>query len=225
MFLTRRAALAGGLSALAAPAVLRAAETARREFGVTRGGDDIGSKSISVRRSGDRAEVDVSIRLAVKILGITAYRYELDATEVWQAGLLQRLDGETDDDGERAIARVRREGGRLICSGAYEGEAPSDAATTSYWSTAFLERGTWISTQSGRPLDVTVARDGSEQIDGPDGVVECARWRVTGDLPVTLFYDPRSEWIANRFDASGEPGAILAVSETGRMAPLWPARA
>ncbi len=225
MVLTRRAALAGGLSALAAPSVLRAAETARREFRVTRGGSDIGSKVISARRSGERTEVEVSIRLAVKVLGITAYRYELDAAEVWEAGLLQRLDGETNDDGDREIARVRREGDRLIASGAYEGELPSGAGTTSYWSTAFLDRGVWISTQTGSPLDVTAARDGSERIDGPSGPVECARWRITGDLPVTLLYDGRGEWLGNRFDASGEPGMILATSETGRLAPLWPAQA
>lgn len=217
---TRRTFLAAGLAAAALP--LRAADgTAERRFEVFRDGDPIGTQSVAVSRVGDRLEVASRVDLAVKILGITAYRYELRATEVWEAGRLLSLDGETNDDGDREIARVRREGEILVSQGAWRGEAPSDVGATSYWTQAHLARPVWLSTQTGRPLNVPTSRDGSQTIEALGGRVACARWRAAGDLPVTLYYDDRGEWLGNDFDAGGKPGLIRAVSETGALAPLW----
>lgn len=226
---TRRAVLLGAASAFAAPAFaplsLRADGEAERRFEVLRGGDPIGEKVVRVAREGDSAEVEIRIDLAVKILGITAYRYELRSRETWEAGRLVSLDGETNDDGDAYAAKVRRDGDRLISEGTWKGEIPGDAGTTTYWSKAFLDRSVWISTQSGEPLDVTCAPDGQERIPGPSGELLCDRWRVTGELPVTLYYDSRGEWMGNAFDASGERAWFRTVQETGRLAPLWPERA
>lgn len=227
---SRRAALAGGLAAVLtapalAPARLLADGTAERRFQVLRGRDDIGTKTVRVRGEGDSAEVEIEIALAVKILGITAYRYELSSREVWEDGRLVSLDSETNDDGDPYTARVRRRGDALVSDGTWKGEIPGDAGTTTYWSKAFLSRPVWISTQSGQPLDVTVARDGEERIPGPSGDLLCERWQVTGDLPVTLFYDTRGEWMGNAFDASGTLARFRTVTETGRLGPLWPERA
>ncbi|HKK37094.1 MAG TPA: DUF6134 family protein [Paracoccaceae bacterium] len=219
----RRTVLLGGAAlALASPSTLRAAETAERRFLVFRGGSDIGGQTTRVRGSGDRAEVEVEVDLAVKILGITAYRYKLRSRETWEKGLLMSLEGETDDDGEVSVAKVRRTSEGLVSEGTWEGPVPSDAATTTYWTQAFLERPVWISTQTGKPLDVSVSRDGEERIEGFSGEVLCQRWRVSGDLPLTLYYDDRGEWMGNAFDASGERARFQPTEETGRLAPLWP---
>lgn len=225
MRLTRRAALGTGLAALAAPAVLSAAEVSERRFQVLRGGDDIGTKRTRVRRTGDRAEVETDIALAVKLLGITVYRYTLQSAEVWEAGRLVSLDAETNDDGDPDTARVRRTGEGLISDGSHKGPVPGDAGTTTYWTKAFLERSVWLSTQTGAPLSVTVRRDGQESIPGPSGPLSCDRWQVTGDLPVTLYYDDRGEWMGSAFDANGALARFRTVEETGRLAPLWPASA
>ena len=157
--LPRRAVLRGGLAgglAAAMPAGLAlpafAADGASREFEVLRDGAPIGRQITTVSRQGEALEVTVRVRLLVKVLGIGAYRYELDSRERWEGGRLVSLEGETNDDGEAQVARVRREGERLISSGSWSGEIPDDAATTTYWTPAFLQRGTWISTQTGRPL-------------------------------------------------------------------------
>lgn len=226
--LTRRATLAGGLALLSAPMLIRplaAAQTARREFRVLRGDSDIGSQSVEVARDGARAEVRVRSRLEVKLLMITAYRYELDSTEVWEGGALVSLDSTVNDDGTRETARVRRENGRLVSTGTWQGDIEGEPATTSYWSPEFLTRSTWISTQTGKPLAVRTRRDGTETVPAPGGARDCARWQVTGDLPLTLYYDQRDEWMGSAFDARGERARFRAVSETARLTPLWPARA
>ncbi|MGM0585864.1 MAG: DUF6134 family protein, partial [Pseudomonadota bacterium] len=224
----RRAVLAGGLACLAAPMLarpLRAASRAERRFAVDRGGSEIGTQTTAVARDGARAEVTVTVRLAITLLGVTVYRYELDSREIWEDGALVSLDGTTNDDGDRNTARLGRENGRLVSTGSWQGELPEGAATTTYWTREFLSRPVWISTQTGRPLSVRTARDGSEEIPAYDGVRECERWRVSGDLPLTLFYDERGEWMGNAFDAGGEPARFRPVAETAPLAPLWPAPA
>lgn len=223
---TRRTVLVGGAAlGLASPWPLRAAETAERRFRVYRDGSDIGGQTTRVSGSGDRAEVEVEVDLAVKIFGITAYRYTLRSRETWENGLLMSLDGETDDDGEVTVAKVRRTSDGLIAEGTWKGEIPSNAATTTYWTQAFLDRAVWISTQTGAPLEVSVSRDGEEIIPGFSGDILCQRWQVTGDLPLTLYYDDRGEWMGNAFEAGGEQARFRPTAETGRLAPLFPKRA
>lgn len=225
----RRAVLRGGLAAAGALALTGlggragAAGSASRSFDVLRDGESIGAQTTTVSADGAKIDVTVKVRIAVKMLGIVAYRYTLDSRETWEDGRLMTLDGETDDDGTREIARVRREGDRLIASGAHKGDIPGDAATTTYWTPNFLERATWISTQTGAPLAVKVTRDGSEAVPGPSGKLDCARWRVAGDLDLTLYYDDRGEWMGNAFDAGGEVARFRATAEGPRLAALWPA--
>lgn len=221
--LPRRAVLAGGLAGGLVAALPRRALAAggERRFEVLRDGDPIGEQVTSVARDGEALEVSVRVRILVKVLGIGAYRYELDRRERWEGGALVSLDGETNDDGERQVARVRREGGRLVSSGSWSGEIPEGAATTTYWTPEFLERGTWISTQTGRPLAVSVAQAGSAEIPGPDGPLTARRWQVSGDIDLALFYDDRGEWMGSAFDAGGETARFRALSAAPALAPLW----
>ncbi|WP_339949962.1 DUF6134 family protein [uncultured Albimonas sp.] len=222
---TRRALLAGGLVAgagLALPRVGLAAEgTAARSFEVLRDGGPIGRQTTTVTRNGDALEVTVRVRLLVKVLGIGAYRYELDSAERWEGGRLVSLDGETNDDGAKEVARVRREGGRLVSSGTWSGELPDEAATTTYWTPAFLDRGVWISTQTGRPLSVSVAKAGPAEIPGPSGPLAVERWQVSGDIDLALFYDARGEWMGSAFDAGGATAQFRALESAPALAPLW----
>ena len=221
--LPRRAVLAGGLAGGLVAALPRRALAAggERRFEVLRDGDPIGEQVTSVARDGEALEVSVRVRILVKVLGIGAYRYELDSRERWEGGALVSLDGETNDDGERQVARVRREGGRLVSSGSWSGEIPEGAATTTYGTPEFLERGTWISTQTGRPLAVSVAQAGSAEIPGPDGPLTARRWQVSGDIDLALFYDDRGEWMGSAFDAGGETARFRALSAAPALAPLW----
>lgn len=223
MLISRRAFLHTGTAAAAvlAAAPASAAEEARRRFRIIRDGSDIGEHLTIVRRAGDEVQVEVAVDIRVKLLGITAYRYEMESKEVWKAGRLVSLDSRTDDDGDKETARVRAEGDRLISEGTWNGEAPGRSATTTYWAPEFRGRPTWISTQTGKPLGVTVARAGTESIPGLSGSLDCTRWKAAGDLELELYYDARDEWMGNAFDAGGVRARFEAVDETGPLAPLW----
>lgn len=228
MILTRRAVLRGGAGAVAASALpfvppLAAATEARgeRRFDILRDGDPIGTHLTRVIRTGDRLQVETDVNIVVRVLGIAAYRYELRSHEVWEGGRLISLDGETNDDGDRDVARVRRTDAGLVSEGSWTGALPDRVATTTYWTRAFFDRPIWLSTQSGMPLEVSPTRIGAREVPTPNGPVQAEAWRSEGDLPVTMFYGPNGEWLGNAFDAGGKPVQFVLASDTGPLAPLW----
>lgn len=223
-FWTRRSAL----GACAAPALLAAipaladAGAARRAFRIIRDGEDIGGHSLAARRDGRRLTVEIDIEIAIQILGVTVYRYELTNREVWRDGRILSIDSTVNDDGESGFCRVRRKDDGLRIEGsAYSGPAPADAATTSYWSADFLTRGVWISTQSGEPLSVSAADQGIEVIESAAGPISCRRWAITGDLDLQLWYDAAGDWAANAFNAGGEIGRYRLEAGGDSLNTLW----
>lgn len=183
-----------------------------RRFRILRDGSDIGTHDLTATRSGDRFEIAIDIDIRVRLLGITAYRYTLENREVWDGGVLTSIDSKTDDDGEDNYARITRAGDQLEVDGsAYSGTAPLESVTTSYYARPFMDRRPWISTQTGKPLDVAV-----------DPVADAPRtFGVSGDLDIVLIYDANSEWVGCRFDAGGEPGVYEMVENEGSIGGLW----
>jgi len=198
------------MAAVAAAPPAAAATSASRSFRILRSGSDIGTHTLDARLDGGMFEIGISITIAVKILGITVYRYELENRERWKAGKLISLDSRVNDDGAQEFARAFQEAGSLVIEGSgFTGTAPDGAATTSYFADAFLGRTPWISTQTGRPLDVRATDEGG------------GWWRISGDMEKRLRFDERGEWVSSEFDAGGTLARYETVAESGRIAELW----
>jgi len=212
---SRRNVLAGAgalaAASLAAPAV-HAVERARRTFRILRDGDDIGTHTLEARLSEPGFEIHIDVDIAVTFLGFTAYTYTLKNHEVWSGGRLLEIDSEVDDDGTEEFARIRRGDGELRIEGSgYEGAAPLESVTTSYYAKPFLERRPWISTQSGEPLEIDIRMTASQP----------AAWAVTGELTTRLFYDDAGEWVGCEFDAGGKDARYEVVESTGPIGEMW----
>src|SRR5215510_8309528 len=73
-------------------AVLGAAPTAaqpvpaegRLDYAIMRSGDQVGTHTITFRREGDRVIVDIAVDAQVRVLGITAYRFNQRSSETWR---------------------------------------------------------------------------------------------------------------------------------------------
>ena len=205
----RRSFIAGSGLLLASPAL--AAQKASRTFRIIRDGDDIGSHSLDAVLGADGMEMRITIRIAVKVLGLTAYRYEMDNRELWKGGQLVSVDSRVNDDGERDFSKVSRKGDGLSVEGSrYAGPVDVSAVTTSYFVPDFLKRQPWISTQSGKPLDLSIGADGRS-----------GWWSTSGELNVKLGYDDRREWVGCEFDAGGELATYEVASQSGRFGALW----
>lgn len=223
MLLSRRSTLIGIGAALAAPTVLRAAESGGRRFTVLRDGDDIGHQTNRVTRRGDVIVHECEARLKVKVLGITAYRYELDYVEEWRGGDLQSMTSKCYDDGDDDFVEVKRGGGGLEINGSgYQGPCPLGVATSSYWSYDFMQRPVWISTQTGALLNMTAANAGSAEVPGPNGPLGAEKWSLTGGYDASVFYRDR-DWVSIAFDAGGEEAVYVPDSVNAQFMPVWEA--
>ena len=201
---------AGGAALLAAPHVAAASST--RKFAIWRDGDRIGEHVMSAVAGGGKFEISINIAIAVKVLGITAYRYTLKNREVWSGGRIVSVASKVNDDGKAEFSNASAAGGGLKISGSgFSGQIGADAVTTSYFATPFLKRQPWISTQSGKPLKVRVA-----PVSGRAG------WhQVTGELKTRLGYNGAGEWVGCEFDAGDELATYEMQGGAGNIAALW----
>ncbi|MEM9048893.1 MAG: DUF6134 family protein [Pseudomonadota bacterium] len=208
---------------LFAPQIARSAALASRRFSIWRGGDALGFQSVDLRQDGDRLRVEIGIEIVVRVLGIAAYRYEMRNVELWRDARLQALQSQTNDDGTAHRLSVTRKGDQLSVEGTgFSGLVAGDAATTTYWSPAFLNRATWINTQDGAPLSVKAQLSGSQTLRLAGGTIEAERWSISGGLELALYYAGQ-EWVANRFSARGEEVLILAEDTRTPLAPYFSA--
>ena len=216
----RRALLIAGTASLVAPSMaLASPQSASRSFRVTRSGSDIGRHRINVSRDGSDVRAQTNIDIAVKFLGITAYRYELAYTEVYRNGLLQTLDATANDDGERGYVKAVRQGDMLEIDGSnYSGPASGTAVPTSYWRMPALQTTPWISAQSGEILSVNT----TETQPLPHSPADARVWRATdnGKYTVDIWYDAAGDWTGCSFDAQGELGLYTLESGSGSLTGL-----
>jgi len=206
---TRRAFLAGSGAALLTSTALASGGSATRVFGIWRDGSEIGEQRLEARLTDRGFEIDIKADIAVKLLGLTAYRYTLENREVWRDRRIVSVDSSCNDDGDREYVQVRRRDDRLeIDASGYSGTQPLEAVTTSYFSPAFRGRTPWISTQSGKPLDIRVDKRGADT------------WAVRGDLTVDLTYRD-GEWRGAEFTIDGDRIVYETRRSTGEIAQLW----
>ncbi len=223
MELSRRSILTGATAAGLVLAFPAGAATGARSMALLRAGSRIGSKTVRVRQSSAEVAVETNIDIDVRLVGLPLYRYKLLASEVWVGGELASLRSRTDDNGTAHFVDATREGDRVRVAGsAFSGTVSGNPATTSYWSPAFLERSTWISTQDGRPLSVTALRSGSTDFPTLGGTIEATRWKIGGDIDgLELFYDRSGEWVGSEFPARGETARFVTAERGAALTPLW----
>lgn len=201
--INRRTALLSTGAALTLPVPAFATTGGRRAFRIWRGGSDIGSHLVTVTREGDAVRARTEIDIAVKFLGITAYRYRLSYDEIYRQGVLQSLSGAADDDGKPKAVQATRIGDMLSIEGTnYTGPAPGTVVPTSYWRKAALGVSPWISAEAGELLPVAVAQTAAK---GPMPAGSSA-WQASDSngYDVEIWYDAAGDWTGCAFDARGE---------------------
>lgn len=216
--LSRRGFTAGlvGASSLPLMPAWANAGGASRTFGVFRGDTPIGTHKVSVRREGDQVIAGTDVKIAVKVLGITLYRYELDVQETYASdGRLLSMRGTCNDDGTPNFVNVDRQGDTLTIEGSsYSGPVAGNASPSSYWRKASVRNTPWISTQSGEIFEVVIT---PTAVPGtPSGG---ASFNATdGDgVNIDVIYDAQGEWVGSGFDAKGERATYRMTETTGAL--------
>ncbi|MFQ3623125.1 MAG: DUF6134 family protein [Acetobacteraceae bacterium] len=198
---------------LATPLRAGVPREARLGFRVFRNDSPIGTHILTFARDGERTEVRIAIDLAVRFLGITAYRYTHRNTERWSGEQLLSIDSETDRNGRAYRVQARANGRGIEVDGTQGGRylAPADAVSTSYWHGQFL-RSVKIDTQGGRLLRTGIEELGEETIRIAGTAAPARRFRVSGDLVLDIWYDREGIWSGLLF--TGEDGSTIRYERT-----------
>jgi hypothetical protein len=163
-------------------------------YDVWREGSKIGTHSVDFLRDGDKLTVRTKIRIEVKLLFITIYRFEHDAQEDWVAGKLMRFAAKTDDNGTDRDVLLERTGEEL--RGHYNAEQamlPGDIIPGSLWNPATVDQSQLIEPTKGRAKAVTIIDRGMETVQVGSQSIEAHHYSITGDLRREVWYGPDGE--------------------------------
>ncbi len=177
-------------------------------YDVWREGSQIGTHSVEFTRDGDKLTVRTRIRIEVKLLFITVYRFEHDAEEDWVGGKLMRFAAKTDDNGTDRDVLLERQGDKL--RGHYNSEQatlPGDLIPGSLWNPATVDQTQLIEPTKGRAKAVKIVDRGTESIALSSGKVEAHHFSITGDLRREVWYGADGEVVQAAYAA--KDGSLL----------------
>jgi hypothetical protein len=141
--------------------------------------------SLSDAASGDRTLIS-DAEFAVKIIGITAYRYRHQAIEQWQGDCLRALASTTDNDGKPSRVSADRDG------------ALGDGCLMSfaYWNPALLTQTRLFNPQTGHIDTVQVRAAGNGTLAVRGAPVAATRYRIVSSAPpIDVWYAANGDWI------------------------------
>lgn len=210
MGLIGRRAMLAGLGVIGARA--QAAPAQNLMFRVMRKGDDIGRHSLSF--AGDASDLQVAINVDIRVgLGpITLYRYALRATERWRNGILQEVNGTTNDDGTKDFVTARRATDFLAVEGSAGKpyNAPVGAIAATHWNRAELA-GPMVNIQDGALLDFKVTPKGSDQVTARGRPVTAEHFVLQGKEHLEIWYDSAGVWVG--LTAIGRDGSLITYEQ------------
>jgi len=194
----------------------------RLSFVAVRNGQTIGHHILTFQKNGTQLKVSTAIDLAVKFMGVTAYRYTHRAEEVWSGDTFQGLSSQTDDNGKKHAIRIQHDGTALavernarvdaLSPGTFDRGLPRDDAVrtnlspqllpSTHWNIRQVRQAALVNTQTGAEARVQVTVLGREIIRTANASSEATRYRYTGDLVMDQWFDDAGRWVKTSFTAS-----------------------
>ena len=191
-------------------------------FSAVRNGQTIGSHSLTFKRQPGQVVVETSIDLAVKVLGITAYRYMHRSQETWSGDGLQSLSTVTDDDGKKYAVRATQTQGGLVVESetrASLGRAtvndqgllpsqpvreifPSNIMPSTHWNVKQIGQSRLLNSQKGTLERIAVTQIGRETVKAAASNIEAMRYRYSGAIKMDQWFDDRGRWVKSAFVGS-----------------------
>jgi len=184
------------------------------EFAAFRNGYQIGSHRLTFEKEGDRLVVTTSIALAVRVIGITAYRYTHSSRELWFGEELNSFESQTDDNGELFTVRARRNLLDLKVERTAPGTAspvqaimPGSLLPSTHWNVKQTTQGFLLNAQKGMREEIAVTSLARESVKTMSGFVQAMHYRYEGGVQMEQWFDDRGRWVKSRFVVSD--GSII----------------
>jgi hypothetical protein len=191
------------LAATLAP-TLAAAQTDAWNFRVLLDGREIGKHRYTLSTQDGERELRSEARFDVRLLFLSAYRYEHEAVERWDGDCLRSLVARTDDNGRReSVDAAERDGQLVVDRPRQRSEHAGCVMSFAYWNPRILDARQLLNSQTGELLPVTVTALGEETVAVKGQRLAAQRHRITGpDLQIDLWY-VGGRWVALEAPAAG----------------------
>jgi hypothetical protein len=193
----RRGVLALPLLALAKPALAALPDLS---FRVVREGSEVGRHTVRFREEAGLLEARSEVRIEVKLMGFTVYRYLHETVESWRGDRLMGLNSRIDKNGTAGFCEARLVGAGLVLRGpAGEVRMPAQAAPLTWWRKATL--------RPGVPLFDPRKAIAVEPELRLTAVAGGTRVVLVGGEGAEVLYDAAGTWIG--FATTGEDGSAV----------------
>lgn len=166
----------------------------------------IGEHRFALSTAGDERKLTSQAEFAVKLLGVTVYRYQHTATEHWRGDCLRQLVSRTDDDGTREKVDAQASGDNALAVVTPKGTQSVDGCVMSfaYWNPTIRKQERLLNAQSGKIETVQISRAGNGTVEVRGQPVAATRWRIaTTAQPIDVWYSQQGEWIGLDSTVSG----------------------
>ena len=182
------------------------ATTADWRFEVFLNNKPIGFHDFRVTSEDGEQRIEIDADFAVKVLFVTAYRYEHQNTERWEGNCLTGIEADTNANGKSFQVRGERsDDGFSLTTGPTPEALPGCVQTFAYWNKSILSAKRLLNSQTGTYEPVSVTALGVEEIDVNGTPVRSNRYELmVGDNPISLWYDASdNRWLALETAAAG----------------------
>jgi hypothetical protein len=196
-------------SAGAQPPAAAQPATETLEFAIMRNGEQIGTHRIELRRTGKETSVSVETNVEVKILFVTAYRFQHTATERWVNGRLVALDSATDDNGTQHKLTAALKGAALqLDADGKAAQVDKNIIPASLWNPELVRQSVMLDTQNGQVMPISVVDGGSEQVPTESGPAMAHHYTIKGKFSQEVWYDSRGRLVQSQL--VGKDGSIIS---------------
>ncbi len=202
---------APGVRPPAAPPPLAAAQPAIEtlEFAIMRKGEQIGTHRIELRRTGKETSVSVETNVEVKVLFVTAYRFQYTGTERWVNGRLVALSAETDDNGTQHKLTAALKGATLeVDADGKAAQVDKNIIPASLWNPELVRQSVMLDTQTGQVMPISVVDGGSEEVTVESGPAMAHRYTIKGKFSQDVWYDSRGRLVQSQL--VGRDGSVIS---------------
>jgi len=193
---------------LAGPDRLQENSADRWAFRVMLDDREIGYHSFERQIDDDVEQISIEAEFIVKVLFVTAYRYEHDNRETWQAGCLQAIRSETDDNGTAwSITGEDTEGGFSLLRNESEATVERECVKTfAYWNPEILKADVLLNAQTGTLQPVTITHRGTSERQLQGVPVLSDEYVIsTPDGDITVWYQQENrQWMGLETLAGGD---------------------
>lgn len=208
----RRGFLAGAVGFLAVPAARAASlpvpASNELRFKIFRNGTPIGEQQTKFTQEDGKLKVSTQADMAVKLAGITIFRYTANVVEYWLDDQFHQLNSRVNHNGDQltVLANKIPQGFAIESTkaGDYHYTGDQEMIPMTYWNKAML-KAMILNIETGHHYPAIVESPGWNWLPTVDGgKILAQRFDVTGKLHFSVWYGQDQTWDGLAFNVHGQ---------------------